>query len=172
MDDGFEAVKLATNETGDLSRSPIANPGYLLQTNAGNLVLNRKQIARLVSSVVEPLVAGLFREGELELDGELKLRLLHRKAESPETMDRYVALPNVAGFSDKRIVFVYRSENGIYTLRAEFAATEAGKTYSASFDFRDVRKRVLMNEDVIIPFGKNMIAIVAPIRPSTPTSVS
>jgi SNF2 family DNA or RNA helicase len=148
---------LFNNELNSLVLPSPAN-NILLPTNAGNLLISEETIRPLTSPVSDEMLETLFREGAAPISPELKIKLFTTKRDRAKFIDRMIELPQVRTIAERKIRFRFKAEKDFYSV-AGFLNTGDRE---CPLNFPELRKAILLSEEIILPCGENEVVLISP----------
>lgn len=136
--------------------SPANN--VLLPTNGGNLLINEGVIRPLTAPVSDEMLETLFREGAAPVSPELRIKLFTTKRDRSKHIDRMIDLPQVRTVSERKIRFRFTAEHDSYTVAGYLLCGD----HECPLNFPELRKAILLSEEIILPFAENEVVLISP----------
>lgn len=136
--------------------------GLLIKTNSGNFLLSDNKLQPILTPFSESIVTQLFREREIVVENDLKIRLLSQKKDNPELIEKYVDLPEVGNFNKPTIVLYFSNNNMFFNIRAFVEATLDGTKYQSPLNFSEIRKNTLLSEEILLSYENDKFFISYP----------
>jgi SNF2 family DNA or RNA helicase len=130
---------------------------YLLQGDSQDFVLNHQHIQPLFSFLDRHLLREIFEKGAVYADYEIKNALFNQKNPS-EQLKKFIFIPELKEFENEKIVFYFsRPEKDNFEIQAYFEFLYGERQVEYPFDFKEMRKSLLLREDIHIPFKPEII---------------
>ena len=143
--------------TGTLILPPGLNL-ILLPSNAGDLAVYNETIRPLVSTVGQEILTALFSEGSAPVSPELRIKLLTTKRDRSKHIDRFIQLPSVSDGGAKKIRFRFEASKDSFSVAGYLVCGDK----ECPLNFPEIRKALLLSEEIILSFDKDEVALIAP----------
>ncbi len=131
---------------------------YLFEGSFENYLIHKKRLYPVLFTLNREIMRELFQSGRVLAEYSLKKNILHPSAGENKLITRNFRLPEVRDALNAGIVFRYgRTSHGDFKISA-YLCSENPVT-EIPLDFNELRKSILLKEDIIFPAGKNVIVI-------------
>ncbi len=146
----------------DILVFPDWQDSYLLSTNTDHYLLNNKGLALMFTPLNTDYLTRLFSQGSVVFEHNMKQNLYTEQAQEKSHLQKFMNIPEVAGFDSRRIVFQFNEEKGEYILDAYIVGTMGKKEYRLAIDFARFRQVILLGEALILHFDPQVIDVIQP----------
>jgi len=154
----------------DGAASSLLAAGYprqlLISCLSGHLLIDGHRVHPLPYYLSRELLEACFAEGAARLDGDSRSRLFLASLHNPRLADFVNGLPEVQPFRDENIVLSFGDE-GDSKIRVEAYFEEAGegKSRQYPFLFEEIRKNLLLSEELVVPLTADRVFVAQPGSP-------
>lgn len=155
-------LKVMYDQSKELLYFENGSPGYYLPTNVSDLLIVGKDIFPVRSVLSTNIVSGLFKSGKCAVSHDMKVKLLIKKKDEPEIIDKYISLPSIRKFNEKKILIDFQKRSGIYNLQFFLYGKNEHSEFKVPLLLKETRRISLLNEEIVIPFSEKEMAIIPP----------
>lgn len=166
VNDSPYAIKLTFSK--DLQRIVLdsADTGLFIQTTGGGYIIDGAKIKPLPAILSQDKLKELFTTGSLDADYEMRVRLFEAAAKRPEAVGRYFELPSIERFSGEKILFhLEKPDKEEFLIEAFFMVPSKDGYLQYPLLFNEIRKMLLMQETLMVPFQEGMVYLARPDQP-------
>ena len=155
---GYMHLGIGFDKTFDNLILENMNGFFLIETTFENYITDKKKLCSVPFLLSRDILRELFVSGSVSAEYSLKKKLLDQDKNS--LIEGRFNLPEVIEAENEKIILRYsHNSQGVFKLGAFLAAGNGASETEIPLPFNELRKSILLQEDILFPVGKNTLII-------------